>query len=90
MTMTVEELRNKLADYPDDMPVYTEGCDCHGEAGSLETMKNYDWDGTGQIDALLISRSSEKARLKYEKEMKQREIDEEKLAAEQRARGLIA
>lgn len=85
-TMTVKQLRDKLAEYPDDMPVITEGCDCEGNAGSLEVFV----DGAGGPDYLLIRRASEKARLEQEQRDREEEARLEALAAEQRKRGLIA
>ena len=90
MTMTVIELIKALAEHPSDMPVYTEGCDCFGEAGSLEVIEDFNWDGNGSIDSLLISRSSEKARKQAERDRIRREKANDEKAAEQRSRGLIA
>lgn len=90
MTMTVLELMKALSKYDVNMPVYTEGCDCDGEAGSVYVIKNYDWDNTGSVDALMISRSSEAARIAADEAKKQREKEMEEEAAAQRARGLIA
>lgn len=35
MAMTVKELREELAKYPDNAEVFTEGCDCTGDAGHV-------------------------------------------------------
>lgn len=80
MTMTVKELINALSEYPDDMPVMTEGCDCHGSAESLEP-----WG-----KKVLISRTTPE-----EREARKRQLDEinARLDArdeELRAKGLIA
>lgn len=46
---TVAELRERLAAFPQDMPVLTEGCDCYGVAAGIST----------HSDFVLISRANE-------------------------------
>lgn len=65
MTLTVEELINRLQDYPDDMPVITEGCDCYGDINSLGVIEDYN----GEV--LLLKRGipeEEVERMKRNKE----------------------
>jgi hypothetical protein len=78
--MTVKELRDALATMPDDLPVRTEGCDCDGNAASV-------FVDNGRA---YISRQTKEWWDKYYEEQKEYDLDQEKLAAEQRDRGLIA
>jgi len=80
MTMTVKELRDALATMPEDMPVKTEGCDCNGNAVSVIRMDDY----------VYISRESQQWWDQREDRQKEYETEQERIAAEQRSRGLIA
>ena len=48
--LTVAELIEQLRQYPADMPVLHEGCDCWGEASGLVAKKD------GKVDCVLITR----------------------------------
>ena len=52
--LTSHELARLLLEQP-DVPVSTEGCDCNGEAGSVEFVKGSHGDG----DEVLIMRTPE-------------------------------
>jgi hypothetical protein len=41
LTMTVGELIEKLQSIDADLPIVTEGCDCDGEANSIEVKEFY-------------------------------------------------
>lgn len=81
-TMTVKELRDKLAEMPDDLPVRTEGCDCDGDAASVIFEEG--------DSSVYISRESESWWQDYHKRHREYEAEQEAIAAEQRSRGLIA
>ena len=49
--LTVRELIKLLKNHPDEMKVFTEGCDCTGEAAGVRTFK----DINGK-EVLMISR----------------------------------
>ena len=58
--MTVKQLIDKLSQFPDDMSVDIEGCDCIGSAGNaIEYMANHYWDEPRFSDAVLITRGEE-------------------------------
>ncbi len=40
-TCTVKALREALAQFPDDMTVFSEGCDCYGSVISLSDEHGY-------------------------------------------------
>lgn len=53
-TMTVKELIEILQEFPPDMPVLTEGCDCYGDAYSVDIIKD------GDCSYVLIERKEER------------------------------
>jgi hypothetical protein len=54
--LTVGELRAALAELPDGMPVLTEGCDCYGAAGGVETTSYCFELGGAPESTLLVNR----------------------------------
>jgi hypothetical protein len=43
--MTIEQLIEKLCQYPKSWEVVTEGCDCHGDSHDVVTNEEYFKDG---------------------------------------------
>ena len=57
--MTVKELLDALTKYPSDLLVYSEGCDCVGEAGGTRLFE--DWNPeTGDRTVVLVTRTDER------------------------------
>jgi hypothetical protein len=52
-TLTVAQLIEKLKEMPQDIPVYTEGCDCTGNAAGV--MK----EGSGEDECVVITRTAQ-------------------------------
>jgi hypothetical protein len=55
--LTVAQLIAKLAVLPPDLPVHTEGCDCHGPAADVEVDEDYPRADYTRGPAALITRS---------------------------------
>ena len=55
--MTVKELRAALDGLPDNMRVLTEGCDCIGNAWTVEVEEFYDFDLECNARMALVTRN---------------------------------
>lgn len=54
--MKVKELIEKLKAFPDDLEVWTEGCDCYGDIGEVEIAQSEDEETNKIVNQVYLRR----------------------------------